>query len=85
MPWRRHVVGGVPLEPADLDRILLAVEHHAGPLAEHLRGADAGAARPEHVGLEDRPGGAGQVVGRDLRMKVGMSMPVGQAMMQGAS
>ena len=60
------VVGGEPLQAADLDRLLFEIEHYAGSLAEHLRGADAAAAGPQHVGLEDGAGGAGDVVGRDL-------------------
>ena len=76
-PVGSHVVGGMTLKPADLDRILFQVEHHAGAFAEHLRGADAGAARPEHVGLEDRPGGPGQVVGGDLADERGNIDPRG--------
>ncbi len=60
------VVGGVALEAADLDGLLVTVLEHAGALAEHLGRADAGAGGAEDVGGEDGAGGADRVAGGDF-------------------
>jgi len=62
----RGMVGRVALQATDVDRPPREVEHHAGAFAEHLGRADTRAAATEHVGLEDRPRGSGDVAGGDL-------------------
>ena len=61
-----NMIGRVTLEPADFDRVAVAIEHDAGAFAEDLGRADPGAARPEDVSGEDGAGGAGHVAGHDL-------------------
>ena len=59
-----HVIGRVALEPADFDRVAVAIEHDAGAFAEDLGRADPRAAGAENVGGQNRAGGAGHVAGR---------------------
>jgi hypothetical protein len=66
-----RVVGGMPLQPPDLNRLLFEVEHHTCSLAEHRSRADPRTTPPEHVGLEDRASRPRQIVGGDLANKGG--------------
>ena len=59
---REVVVGRMPLQQTDLDRLVLVRVAHAGLLAQHLGRADARAHAAEHVGLEDRARRAARVV-----------------------
>src|SRR6476661_1251485 len=61
-----NMIRRVALEPADLDRVAVAIEHYARALAEHLGRANPRAARAKDVGREDGPGCAGKVAGHDL-------------------
>jgi hypothetical protein len=86
MHARRHQrVGGVALQPPDLDRLALGDLAHAGLLAERLGRADAGAHAAEDVLGEDRRAAPSGLPVAIWRMKSGMSISVGQAVMQGAS
>lgn len=80
-----NVVGGVALEASDFDGIAFQIEDNARTFAKDLGRADAGATGAEDIGGEDGAGGAGRIFVGDFLMNDGMSMPVGQAMMQGAS
>src|SRR4029079_16470137 len=61
-----NMIRRVALEPADLDRVAIAIEHHAGALAQHFGRANPRAARAKDVGREDGPGCAGKIAGHDL-------------------
>jgi hypothetical protein len=63
---RHQRVGGVALQPADLDRLALGRLAHAGLLAQRLGRADAGAHAAEDVLVEDRLGRRLGRAGRDL-------------------
>ena len=83
---RHHGIGGVALQEPDRDRLALRGVAHAGLLAEGLGRAHPGAHAAEDVGVEDRLGRRpGTLPVAIWRMKSGMSMPVGQAVTQGAS
>src|SRR5208282_6829840 len=60
------VIHGVTLKAPDLDRRFALFVHHAGALAEDLRGADAAAAMPENIRGENFACGAAQIAGRDF-------------------
>ena len=61
-----QIIGGVALQLADLDRLVLGEVADAGLLAERLDRADAGADAAHDVGLEDGLAGAAGIVGLDL-------------------
>src|SRR6185369_9432619 len=61
-----NMIRRVALEPADLDRVAVAIEHHARALAQHFGRANPRAARAQDVGREDGPGCAGKIAGHDL-------------------
>ena len=82
---RHRDIGRVALQHADLDRLAFGHLAHAGFFAQRLGGADARAHAAQDVLVENRLGGALRVAGRISRMKSGMSIEVGQAVMQGAS
>ena len=58
-----NMIGRVTLEPADFDRIAVAVKHHAGAFAQDLSRADTRTTGPEDVCAEDSAGGAGDIAG----------------------
>src|SRR6266852_6518470 len=60
------VIGGVPLQQRDLDRLFIAVVQDAGPFAQHFHRAGARAGMAERIRLENDSGRATQVAGRDL-------------------
>src|SRR6185437_8858350 len=64
-------IGGVALEPADLDRIAFLRGTHTGALAQNLGRADAGAGAAEDIGLEDAHARALDIIGRDLLDEAG--------------
>ena len=66
------------LQAANLDRLFVIAMHHAGAFAEHGNRADAGAARPENIGVEDGHRGAAQISRGDLLDKAG-NVNVGRA------
>ena len=59
-------VGGVALQPPDLDRVAFLRGAHAGALAQNLGRADAGAGAAENIFLENTDAGAVDIVGGDL-------------------
>ena len=61
-----NMIGRVTLEPADFDRVAVAIEHDAGAFAEHLGRANPRAARAKDVGGENGAGRAGHIPGHDL-------------------
>ena len=61
-----NVIHGVALEPADFDRLLLFLVHHAGAFAKNFGGAHTSATVAQDIGLEDYARGATQIIGRDL-------------------
>ncbi len=64
-------VGRVALQLADGDGLATQLVHHALADAQHLHRADARAAHPEDVGLEDGAGRPGDVAGGDLADELG--------------
>ena len=59
-------VHGVALQAADLDGLPVVAVQHAGAFAQHVHRADARAAQPQNVGVENGRGRAAQVAGSDL-------------------
>jgi hypothetical protein len=61
-----NVIHGVALEPADFDRLLFFLVHHAGTFAKNFGRANAPAAMSQNIGLEDYARRATQIIGGDL-------------------
>ena len=59
-------IHGEALQAGNLDGLLVVAVEHAGSFAEHVDRATAGATGAENVGVENGPGGAGQVAAGDL-------------------
>ena len=73
-----NMIRRVALEPADFDRVAVAIKHHAGAFAEDLGRADARAAGAQDVGGEDGARGAGDVAGHDF-LDEGRDVDAGRA------
>ena len=61
-----HVIDGVALQPADLNRLLALFVHHAGAFAKHFGGAHAPAAFAQNIRGKNHARGAAQIAGRNF-------------------
>src|ERR1700756_3735458 len=61
-----NVIHGVTLEPADFDRLLFFLVHHAGAFAKNLGRANAPAAMTQNIGFQNYAGRTAQIIGGDL-------------------